>query len=259
MFRVPKDDPDTAVSFYESEYEQGVTTDCPSSEELERLKSTRFAGTEKDYAVYISFLEAAGIRPGMSIFDFGCSWGYGSWQLSQAGYDVYSYEIAPTRARYAKTMLGCRMISPENPGRSFDCFFSAHVLEHLNYPREMWRVAREVLRPDGAVVTFLPNGNLTRPQVHKTWGKVHPLLIESSALLNMARWIDFSGTTYTSPYNLQAVSHGVQGSDLLGAELAIVAHKIVQPERRLSSLRIAAQPQSQVQSPESGSCTSLTW
>ena len=192
MFRVPKDDPSTAQSFYESEYEQGFTTDCPSPEELERLKSSRFAGTERDYAPYVSFLQAAGIRSGTSIFDFGCSWGYGSWQLRQAGYDVYSHELAPTRARYAETMLGCRMISPQRADR-FDCFFSAHVLEHLNNPREMWQLAREILRPTGALVTFLPNGSLSRPKIHKIWGKVHPLLIDSDALLIMARSVGLSG------------------------------------------------------------------
>jgi hypothetical protein len=243
MFRVPKDDPSTTESFYESGYEQGFTTDCPSLEELEKLKSSRFAGTEKDYAVYISFLQAAGVRPGMSIIDFGCSWGYGSWQLRQAGYDVYSYEIASTRARYAETMLGCKMISPQHSGRSFDCFFSAHVLEHLNNPREMWQVAREVLRPDGAVVTFLPNGSLTRPKVHRIWGKVHPLLIESNALLNMAQSIDFSGVTYSTPYDLQAVGRGAQISELSGAELAIVARRFTASQTRVHHVPIPTPPQ----------------
>jgi 2-polyprenyl-3-methyl-5-hydroxy-6-metoxy-1,4-benzoquinol methylase len=249
MFRVPKDDPKTATAFYESEYEQGFTTDCPSPEELEKLKNTRFAGTEKDYSVYISFLQAAGIKAGMSIFDFGCSWGYGSWQLRQAGYDVYSYEIAPTRAHYAESMLGCKLISPQYAGKLFDCFFSAHVLEHLNSPREMWRIAREVLRPHGAVVSFLPNGNLTRPKVHKTWGKVHPLLIGSDALLNMAWSIDFSGVTYTTPYDLQEVCGGAQGSGLSGTELAIVARKAVHPDLSFSAHKPEAPPQLPVRSP----------
>jgi len=131
-------------------------------------------------------------------------------------------------------MLGCRMISPHHSGRLFDCFFSAHVLEHLNCPAEMWQVARNVLRPNGALVAFLPNGNLARPRVHKLWGKVHPLLIDSDALLNMARSIDFSGATYTTPYDLQAVSRGARDPELSGAELAIVARRYMQPERKLS-------------------------
>ncbi len=135
MFRVPKDDPDTAGSFYESEY---------------------------DYAVYISLLEAAGIRPGNEHLRLRLPWGYGSWQLTQAGYDVYSYKIAPTGAQ----MLSCRMVSPENPGRSFDCFFSAHVLEHLNCPREVWQVACEVLRPDETVVTLCPTRPNSAPGAH---------------------------------------------------------------------------------------------
>ena len=192
MFRVPKDDPNTTESFYESGYEQGFTTDCPSLEELEKLKSSRFAGTEKDYAVYISFLQAAGVRPGMSIFDFGCSWGYGSWQLRQAGYDVYSYEIASTRARYA-----------ENAGVQDDLASASWEILRLLFQRPRSGAPKQPSRNVAGCArgfaaergsgNFLTHGNLTRPKVHKTWGKVHPLLIESNALLNMARSIHFAG------------------------------------------------------------------
>lgn len=225
MFRVPKDEPQKSEVFYESEYRQGFTTDCPSPENLEKLKQTRFAGTEKDYAAYIDFIQAAGVTPGMSIFDFGCSWGYGSWQLQQAGYDVYSCEIARTRARYAKNMLACKLVSPEQPGRQFDCFFSAHVLEHLSNPRYMWKIACRALRPGGLIIIFLPNGNLHRPKIHKLWGKVHPLLIDSEALLRIAAWAGFSGITYTSPYNLREVSCHIQSAQLSGDELAIVGRR----------------------------------
>ena len=225
MFRVPKDEPGKSEDFYESEYRQGFTTDCPTQHDLEKLKQTRFAGTEKDYSGYIDLMQAAGVSPGMSVFDFGCSWGYGSWQLQQAGYDVWSCEIARTRARYAEDMLACKLVSPEQPGRQFDCFFSAHVLEHLGNPRYMWKIAGRALRPGGLAIIFLPNGNLCRPRVHRLWGKVHPMLIDSDALLRIAEWAGFSAVTYTSPYNLQEVSCHVQGTELTGDELAIVGRR----------------------------------
>jgi 2-polyprenyl-3-methyl-5-hydroxy-6-metoxy-1,4-benzoquinol methylase len=225
MFRVPKDTPGRARTFYDSEYKQGFTTDCPTPEVLEALKRTRFAGTEKDYGSYLSVLEAVGVLPGMSIVDFGCSWGYGSWQMTQAGYEVYSYEIARSRARYAESKLGCRMVTPENLDRQVDCFFSAHVLEHLNDPRQMWVTAHKLLKPGGVAVVFLPNGSLSQPKVHSIWGKVHPLLIVPEALVLMAKWAGFSGLTYSSPYNVEEIRRGTTEVQLSGPELVIVARK----------------------------------
>src|ERR1043165_2018618 len=90
MFRVPKNEPGRAERFYQQEYKQGFTSDCPVPEELSRLVACSFAGKPKDYSGYIRFLAAAGVTPGSTIYDFGCSWGYGSWQLQKAGYDVLS-------------------------------------------------------------------------------------------------------------------------------------------------------------------------
>ncbi len=69
-----------------------------------------FAGTEKERSTYLKVIQAAGIRPGMGVLDFGCSWGYGRWQLRQAGYKVLSYEISSPRSRCAESMLGCTLI-----------------------------------------------------------------------------------------------------------------------------------------------------
>jgi SAM-dependent methyltransferase len=224
-FRIPKDDPHSAEAFYDSEYRQGFTTTCPSSQTLEDLKRTSFAGTERDYLAYISLLRAAGVVPGMSVFDFGCSWGYGSWQMTQAGFEVYSYEIGRIRARYAEQKLGCKMVAPANLDRQVDCFFSAHVLEHLNDPNQMWATAHRVLKPTGVAIVALPNGSLSQPNVHSIWGKVHPLLIDSEALQIMARSAGFCGCTYTSPYDLDGISRSVQPAQLSGSELVIVARK----------------------------------
>jgi hypothetical protein len=97
-FRVPKDDPLRSAEFYQEEYTQGFTTDCPPDTVLASLIATKFADAERDFRSYVEVLRAAGLRPGDAILDFGCSWGYGSWQLREAGFNVYSYEISKPRA-----------------------------------------------------------------------------------------------------------------------------------------------------------------
>jgi SAM-dependent methyltransferase len=223
MFRVPKNEPGRAERFYQEEYRQGFTSDCPMPDQLDSLIRTRFSGTPKDYTGYIRFLTAAHVHPGSMVYDFGCSWGYGSWQLQQAGYEVASYEISVPRASYARQFLGCRMMSPGELDHATDCLFSAHVIEHMDNPRELWRIADAVLKPNGRVVLFFPNGSLERAGVHSTWGQVHPLLLDSRAVQGMAQASGFSALTYASPFDLIEVAAGVQGTTLTGDELAVVA------------------------------------
>jgi hypothetical protein len=111
MFRTPTDDLTRNPDFYESEYSEGFTTDLPSDEDLARLLQNNFAGSEKCWAYYNRILGRLGLSPGARIFDFGCSWGYGSYQMVAAGYNVVAFEVAPTRRRYAEVKLGVAMVS----------------------------------------------------------------------------------------------------------------------------------------------------
>ncbi len=228
-FRVPKDDVVDAAWFYEHQYDQGVTTAPPADGELQQLLSTRFVGHEKDYRPYVSVLEACGLRTPATILDFGASWGYGSWQLRRAGYEVLGYEVAPTRARFAAERLGVVMIDDASrPPKPVDCFFSAHVMEHLADPNVMWRTARSALRRGGVLVAFAPNGNpdvepADRQRYRRLWGRVHPLLITPKHLESMASRYGFAARVYSSPYPLRGISTRAHGADLLGAELAVVA------------------------------------
>lgn len=205
MFRVPKPNAEETVAFYQGDYKQGFTTDCPLPEELAKLKSIVFAGTEKDYSRYIQVLQAVGVQPGSSVFDFGCSWGYGSWQFAQAGYKVYSFEISRPRARYAAENMDCTICLPEEVPEKVDCFFSAHVIEHLLNPRSLWEKAQSILKPGGRVVVFLPNGDPAREnshaEFHKMWGQVHPLLLSPLALQKMGEHYGFTVDCYASPFN----------------------------------------------------------
>jgi SAM-dependent methyltransferase len=228
-FRVPKDDVGSAASFYEHRYDEGFTTTLPSAAELHDLLSTRFAGHEKDYSRYVAVLEACGVRAPATVLDFGASWGYGSWQLRSAGYEVFAYELGRTRARYATERLGLVMIDDASqPPRAVDCFFSAHVMEHLADPNVVWRAARSALRRGGVFIAFVPNGNpdlehAERARYHRLWGNVHPLLITPRHLLAMAQRYGFGARVYSSPYPLARMSARAHGIDLLGAELAVVA------------------------------------
>jgi hypothetical protein len=225
MFRVPKPSPEKEAKFYQNDYQQGFTTDCPAPDELTRMMDCRFAGTAKDYSTYISVLLAMGLGPGSSIFDFGCSWGYGSWQLSQAGYRVHAWELSVPRARYAAEKLQCQLSPPEKLPEKMDCFFSAHVVEHLTNPRLLWQIARDVLKPGGTIVTFLPNGDPSieqiNPNFHKLWGQVHPLLLSPLALKRMGEFHGFSTRCFSSPYNLQEIAGSATGHPT-GEELLVV-------------------------------------
>jgi SAM-dependent methyltransferase len=226
MFRIPKSSPQKLDEFYQSDYKQGFTTDCPAPADLAKLKNTCFAGTEKDYSVYIQVLQAIGLEPGSSIFDFGCSWGYGSWQMRQAGYQVYSFEVSLPRARYAIENLECKMFAPDKLPEKMDCFFSAHVIEHLPDPLVLWETARRVIKPGGKVVVFLPNGDPSReqshPGYHQLWGEVHPLLLSPLALTKMAERHGFAVDCYSSPYNVRDIADRAPGQKT-GDELLVLA------------------------------------
>jgi cyclopropane fatty-acyl-phospholipid synthase-like methyltransferase len=197
--------------FYQEAYVQGFTTDMPAADELCQLKEKRFAGTERDYSTYLRIMREAGVGRSSSVLDFGCSWGYGAWQLAaRAGYDVYAYEVSKPRAEYAAQQLECRMLS--DPGEvTVACLFSAHVIEHLPNPSSLWRLASKIVSPRGKVVLFTPDGDDTdNPNYHQLWGLVHPCLLTT-------RWMDWSAHKF-----------GFRGSRYPSSkgELAYVAEKL---------------------------------
>jgi hypothetical protein len=228
MYRVPKGSLDDDRRFYTSEYAQEWTTAVPSDEQLQHLRNTSFRDIGKDYSHYIAILRALGVTRGSVVYDYGSSWGYGSYQFLQAGYRVYSYEIADWRLRFAERKLGCRGLDdPTDVPEEVDCFFASHVVEHLADPNVLWRTARSVLGQRGVVVLAMPNGEPSRATVdsrryHQLWGRVHPLLLSSDALCWMAKRHGFSGVCYSSPYGLEVIASGEPGT-LDGDELLFVA------------------------------------
>jgi len=124
------------------------------------------------------------------VFDFGCSWGYGSYQLSDCGYKVTSFEISRSRAAFAAEKLGVNIVEDikyflenQNNKNSFDCFFSCHVLEHVPSPSETLALGQALIRKGGLIVAITPNGAVAYRQKnpvswHRVWGEKHPYLLD---------------------------------------------------------------------------------
>jgi SAM-dependent methyltransferase len=185
MFRTPTPDVEREKKFYAQRYRQGVTTELPSTSRLQELKSENFAAIGKNYDRYIEVIEALGAKSGVRLFDFGCSWGYGSWQFAQRGYVVDAFELPGPRAQYAREQLGVNVVASlgEIEAQSYDFFFSSHVLEHVPNVSETISKGMNSLRPGGYFVAFVPNGSFTRRAIatkawSKSWGLVHPNLLD---------------------------------------------------------------------------------
>jgi 2-polyprenyl-3-methyl-5-hydroxy-6-metoxy-1,4-benzoquinol methylase len=175
-----------SAMFYQTDYSQGFTTEMPNDDALQTVLTNRFKGNEKDYSGYIAVLAALGCKPGQRVLDFGCSWGYGSWQLKQAGYKVIGFEISKPRCGYAQEKLGIDAHTQhEDVGsdQTFDIFFSAHVLEHVPSVRDTIAFARRKLKPGGLFIGFTPNGSMAFKNASpiawgRLWGVVHPNFID---------------------------------------------------------------------------------
>lgn len=190
LYRSPTDSVGDNRKFYQKAYISGFTTKLPSDDDLNRMKINRFSAADHNYGYFIAVLQSLGLGRGSRIFDFGCSWGYGSWQFADAGFDVLSFEISKPRAAFAREKLGLKVLDtlpdPAQPGElagKFDCFFSSHVIEHVPQPASALKLARALLKPNGYFVALTPNGSAPfrskNPDGwHHLWGKVHPNLID---------------------------------------------------------------------------------
>jgi SAM-dependent methyltransferase len=225
-FRLPKEEPNQAADFYQESYTEGMTTQMPSDAALQLLLCSGFRGTEKDFEGYIGVCRAAGVKAGARILDFGCSWGYGSWQFREAGFDVYSSEISRPRRDYARDKLGCRMVEQlSSLDGSIDCFFSAHVIEHLPNPHVLIEFARRAIKPDGVIVTFCPNGDPRSSWANHysdLWGRKHPLVITPAFVESVSRQYRFSAQIHSNPYDTDAIARAESQPVPAGDELCII-------------------------------------
>lgn len=210
LFRAPTTTADENASFYQEEYAQGFTTDYPNSQQLKTYLDKGFSGTEKDYSTYLEVVRGAGGESGNRLFDFGCSWGYGSYQFQQDGFDVESFEISVPRANFARANLDVKVYSSlSEVSGSFDIFFSSHVLEHVPSVQEAIDFGFSILRPGGLFIAFTPNGSAAYRRKdpkgwHKLWGLVHPNFLDD--VYYKYRFSDSSFFLSSNPYSIQDIN-----------------------------------------------------
>lgn len=230
LYRIPTDPPERNFDFYQEDYSFGYTTECPNDEKLQELMKDKFRGTDRCYAERIEMLRALGVSPGRRVFEYGASWGYGSWQMQDAGYVVRGFEISRPRARYAREKLGIDVRDDlEGVEGPFDVFFSSHVLEHVPAPLTTIDFAKEVTRPEGLFVAYTPNGSLVRMQERPEsylhhWGDIHPNMLDEE--FYQQAFGDRPKLMASDPYDLAAISGWDGASDvrlnLTGEELLFV-------------------------------------
>lgn len=100
----------------------------------------------------------------LRILDLGCGNGSLSHELAEQGHEVIGVEESVSGIELArKNYHNCTFIQGsiydfpyEEVGNSFDLVVSAEVIEHLFSPRELPRVAKKILKPNGNLIITTP-------------------------------------------------------------------------------------------------------
>lgn len=162
IFRWPIDPTDANREFYETDYEGQQATEVPDAAAAAAMAADGFSGTCWDRAGRISFFERAlGKSGGRTLLDFGCSWGYATYQYKAAGWAVHGFEIDRRRAEFGRVALGLDIKSDleEYNGRRFDVIIADHSLEHVPRHGDTLNALMKLAAPTAALVIFVPNGS----------------------------------------------------------------------------------------------------
>ena len=236
MFRWPMETEEEFRRFYQAEYCEGAITDLPTPERLAEMSGANFSGTPLDLSAKIRLLRA--LEPAGRVLDFGCSWGYGVFQLLQAGYQASGFEISHPRAEFARRWVPAPILEdPADlsrvPEASFDILFSNHVVEHLRGLRQAFDLFARLLRSGGLLFCVLPNfsGREARNGRFLNWiGEAHPIAPTRDFFLRNLPACGFAGVqSFSGPFTDQVTQSAAAGSfeglEQEGDELLVLARK----------------------------------
>ena len=98
------------------------------------------------------------------VLDLGCGNGSLSHLIAQHGYEVVGVEESESGSKFARQNFPeCQFIRASiydlpyaKLANSFDVVISSEVIEHLLYPKELVRVAKKCLKPNGRLILTTP-------------------------------------------------------------------------------------------------------
>lgn len=184
MYRWPRQDEHFNQHFYQNAYAKvhhSLATDLPTEEQVDEFKRTLFARGPRNFSSYIELMNLLNRK---SVLDYGCSWGYGVYQFRQAGFGADGFEVSSPRASFGCSALGVTIFNDEQTllatGKTYDCIFTSHVLEHLPTPRIAFDFIDRILLENGLLIIEVPNcGGANARKEGVKWGpfssSLHPL------------------------------------------------------------------------------------
>jgi 2-polyprenyl-3-methyl-5-hydroxy-6-metoxy-1,4-benzoquinol methylase len=232
-FRYPVDKKEFNAEFYQTEYQEQdkLTTDLPDAETLAKIKGSNFNSANRNANRFLALFEKLiPVQKSLKIVDYGCSWGYLTYQFSQAGHQVQGYEISRSRALFGSKNLGIEIFTNEGQLQGGnDIFFSSHVIEHHPDIQSMIVLAKSLLKEGGYFIAVSPNGSNEYRSVnsnafHHAWGKVHPNYLNADFYKFLFR--DLPYYIGSSPFVLENIQPDLKNQfvdNLTGEELLVIA------------------------------------
>lgn len=239
LHRYPTEQDGEMAKFYQLAYDEpGFASEMPDVATLRELLATNFRGTPKDFSSQVAILKAVGLQPGHRLLDFGCSWGYATYQFRQAGFAAEGFELSRPRAAFGR-QLGLEIATqPPASGQLFDMVYSCHVLEHVPNPLATLRAMLQWVRPGGMVVAQTPNGSpefraADPTAFHRLWGRVHPFLLTGEFVTRNFPELPCYVSCNDQPASVQAWDRrSRQTTELGGSNLFIVLVKVADSARQ---------------------------
>ena len=117
--------------------------------------------TEYPQKLCLYLFKCFNLKPGMKMLEPGCGRGEFLKNFEGLGLKVYGVDISPESLNFNKDLdlSLCDLENEKLPFKdnTFDVIFSKSFIEHLNSPERYFEEAYRVLKPDGLLITLVPD------------------------------------------------------------------------------------------------------